>query len=323
MNSFLARGYNVRATVRNEASAEKVRKSHGKYLTQLSFAIVKDIATPGGHDEAVKGVDGVIHTASPFVMEVKSNEHDLLDPALKGTTSVLKSIHAHNPNVKRVVITSSFAAVIDMDKGNRAGYLYSEKDWNPVTWETAADPKTPGGVAYCASKTFAEKAAYDFVEKEKPSFAVSSILPPMVYGPAAHTIESLDHLNTSSADIYRLMNGSEKTVPDNQFYAWVDVRDVAEAHVRAYESAEAVGQRFFTTGGRYTYQQICDIIRKHFPEKKSLVPEGTPGAAMPDVYLVDNSKAMKELGIEFRDLETTIVDQVKEFIAMEKKIGKA
>ena len=261
--------------------------------------------------------------ASPFVMEVENNERDLLEPALKGTTEVLTSIQKHNPNVKRVVITSSFASIVDMDKGAREGYTYTEKDWNPVTYETAANKDTNGAVAYCASKTFAERAAYDYVEKNKPNFSVSSICPPMVYGPAAHTIDSLDHLNTSSADIYRLMNGSEKSVPETNFFAFVDVRDVGEAHARAYETAEAAGQRYLCTAGGYTYQQVCDIIRKDFPAKKSLVPEGTPGAPYPDVYKVDNSKIKKELGMSFRDLQTCIHDQVAEFIELEKKTGKA
>jgi nucleoside-diphosphate-sugar epimerase len=256
-------------------------------------------------------------------MKVEDNVRDLLDPAVKGTTEVLKSIQKNNPNVKRVVITSSFASIVDMDKGARSGYTYTEKDWNPVTYETASNKDTDGGVAYCASKTFAERAAYDFVEKNKPNFSVSSICPPMVYGPNTNTVKNLDHLNTSSADIYRLMNGSEKTVPDAAFFAFVDVRDVGEAHARAYESPEAAGQRYFCTAGGFTYQQICDIIRKDFPEKKDLVPEGTPGAPFPDVYKVDNSKAKKELGMTFRDLETTIHDQVVEFLEIEKKSGKA
>lgn len=209
-----------------------------------------------------------------------------------------------------------------MDKGPRCGYTYSEKDWNPVTYETAKNTDN-GAVAYCASKTFAEKAAYDFVEKEKPNFSVSSVCPPMVYGPVAHTLDSLDHLNTSSQDIYRLINGSEKTVPDTSFFAFVDARDLGEAHARAYESSAAAGQRYFVTAGQFTYQQVCDIIRKDFPEKRSLVPEGTPGAKFPEVYGVDNSKAKKELGMTFRNLETTIHDQVAEFIAIEKRTKKA
>lgn len=255
-------------------------------------------------------------------MEVKSNEDDLLNPAIRGTTEVLKSVKKNNPNAKRVVITSSFSSIVDIDQGHRPGYTYSEKDWNPVTYNVARSTDE-GAVSYSASKVFAEKAAWEFVKKEKPNFAVTAICPPMVYGPAAHTVSSLDHLNTSSADIYRLMNGSEKSVPETQFFAFVDARDIGEAHAKAYEAPKAAGQRYFITAGSYTYQQVCDIIRKDFPEKRALVPEGTPGAPIPDVYHVDNSKAKKELGMTFRNLETCIHDQVAEFIAIEKKTGKA
>jgi len=321
LNAFLSRGYNVRTTVRSQATADKVKKSHSHHTDKLSFYIVDDVQTPGGFDEAVKGVDGVIHTASPFVTSVEDNERDLLKPAIRGTTNVLESIQKQAPKVKRVVITSSFAAIIDLVQGPRPGYTYSEKDWNPVTYEAAAEKDCDGSVAYCASKTLAEKAAFEFIEKNHSNFSISTICPPMVYGPAAHTITSLDKMNTSSADIYRLCNGSEKTVPETQFFAYCDVRDIGEAHARAYELEEAAGQRYFCTNGSYSYQQVCDIIRKDFPEKKSLTPEGTPGAQLPDTYKVDNEKARRELGINFTDLQHCIHDQVAEFIALEKKLG--
>ena len=218
LNSLLQHGYNVRGTVRSEASASKVRKTHSHLLngddSRLSFAIVQDVAKPGAFDEAVTGVDGVIHTASPFPMQVDNNERDLLDPAIKGTTEVLKAILKDAPQVKRVVITSSFASIMDLMQGNRPGYTYSEKDWNPITYEQAksGDVQT----AYCASKTFAEKAAWDFVKTEKPNFDLATICPPMVYGPLDHDT-SLNHLNTSSADIFRFMNGSQKEVGQTVF----------------------------------------------------------------------------------------------------------
>lgn len=254
--------------------------------------------------------------------DVKDNVRDLLDPAVNGTTSLLNSIFKYAPKVKRVVLTSSFAAIDDLSKGGRPGYTYTEKDWNPVTYAEASSPSTSGGVAYCASKTFAERAAFDFVKKHKPNFSVTSICPPMVYGPAAHAVDSLEHMNTSSADIYRLMNGSETSVPETSFFAFVDVRDVGEAHARAYESEIAAGQRYFTVSGGYTYQAIVDIIRKNFPEKRALTPVGETGAKYPDVYKVDNGKARGELGMVFRDLETTIRDQVREFLEIEKRVGK-
>jgi nucleoside-diphosphate-sugar epimerase len=177
-------------------------------------------------------------------MSVENNEKDLLDPAVKGTTEILKSIKKNAPQVKRVVITSSFASIVDLSKGSRPGYTYSEKDWNPVTWQEAIDGQ--GGVAYCASKTFAEKALYDFVEKEKPNFTVASICPPMVYGPIESEMD-LGKLNTSSADIYQWMNGSKKEIEPAQFPLFADVRDVGLAHVRAYEHP---------TGGRVSQSII-------------------------------------------------------------------
>ncbi|TVY69037.1 Ketoreductase [Lachnellula suecica] len=323
LNAFLTRGYNVRTTVRNEASANKIKKSHSKYINQLSFAIVKDIQIPGGHDEAVKGVDGVIHTASPFVLQVEDNEPYLLKPAITGTTEVLASVQKYAPNVKRVVITSSFASIVDNSQGLRPGYIYSEKDWNPTTYEEAAKKETSGSVSYCASKTFAEKAAFEFVEKNKPNFAITTLCPPMVYGPSGSVITSLDHLNTSSAEIYRLMNGSSKEVPDTAVWGFVDVRDLGEAHARAFESPEAAGQRYQASSSGYSYQQVCDIIRKDFPEKKDLVPEGTPNAPLPDVYKLDNSKIKTELGMVFKPLEPIIHDMVAQFIEIEKATGKA
>lgn len=339
LNSLLSRGYNVKATVRNDSSADKIKKSHSKYVDQLSFSIVKDVQTPGGHDEAVKGVDGVsheskhlvnstnkyqvFHLASPFVLQVKNNATDLLDPAINGTTELLKSIQKNNPNVKRVILTSSFASIIDMTKGKRPGYTYTEEDWNPCSYEQAADQNTPGVVSYCASKALAEKAAWDYIKDNKPNFTMTSINPPMVYGPSSALFTGFEHLNTSSADIYRLFNGSLQEVPETGFYGWVDVRDLAEAEVIAYESEKAAGQRYLTASSGFTYQQIADIIREEFPEKRDLTPVGHANEPFPDVYHPANEKTRKELGLEFRDLRTSIVDMVQQVIAYEKAAGKA
>jgi nucleoside-diphosphate-sugar epimerase len=252
---------------------------------------------------------------------VKDNKKDLLDPAINGTLQVLSSVAAYNPSVKRVVITSSFAAIWNGNKGNWPEHNYTESDWNPMTYEEASKKDTDGALAYCASKTLAERAAFDFVKEKKLNFQVTTICPPMVYGPLSHEVSDLKSLNTSSAEIYNLMNGSKTTVPDTSFFAFVDVRDVGEAHALAYENEEAAGQRYLVTGGSFTFQNICDIIRKDFPELRRKIPEGTPGAPLPAVYRVDNEKARKELGIKFRNLETTIHDQVLVFLELEKKFG--
>lgn len=317
---FLQQGYKVRGTVRSDSTAENVRKTHSEWSSQLSFAIVPDIRAPNAFDEAVKGVDGVIHTASPFQMSVEDNERDLLEPAIKGTEGILQSIAKNAPHVKRVVVTSSFAAILDMSKGSAPGYVYTEQDWNPCTYEEAKSG--PGPVAYCASKAFAEKAAFDFVENKKPGFDVATICPPMIYGPNDHAVQDLNKLNTSSADIYRFMNGSTKEPGETGFPLFCDVRDVATAHLKAYEVKEAGGERFAVTGGNFSYQQVCDILRENFPEIKDKVPEGEKGQKLRDTFTLSNEKAKKVLGVQFRGIKESIVDTGKSLLQLEKQAQK-
>ncbi|KAL3952727.1 hypothetical protein ACCO45_012670 [Purpureocillium lilacinum] len=248
--TLLRRGYNVRGTVRSEKSAVEVFRTHSQYPGTLSIAIVPDIAAPGAFDEAVQGVDGIIHTASPFILGATDFETELFRPAIQGTVSILEATQKHNPGVSRIVITSSFASVLDPSQGKRPGYIYTERDWNPVTREEAG--LGDGVAAYLASKTFAEQAAWNYI-KEKKS------------------------LNTSSGDIYRLINGSEKEVPDTSFWAFADVRDLAEAHVLALEKPAAAGKRYLIANSAYSYQQVCDIIRENFPQLRELTPEGIAG----------------------------------------------
>ena len=107
----------------------------------------------------------VIHTASPFILDAKDFDKELYEPAVRGTVSVLEAVKKYNSDVKRIVITSSFASVPDFKKGNRPGHVYTEADWNPMTKEEA---RSAGPVAaYLVSKTLAERAAFDFVETEK------------------------------------------------------------------------------------------------------------------------------------------------------------
>ncbi|OJJ45980.1 hypothetical protein ASPZODRAFT_67391 [Penicilliopsis zonata CBS 506.65] len=314
IRAFLQKGYNVRGTVRSEKSAAGVRKTHSQYAEKLSLVVVPDMTVLTAFDEAVQGVDGVVHLASPFIMNATDFENELFVPAIQGTNAILTSIQKHSPNVTRVVITSSFGAVVDPTKGDRPGYTYTEADWNPIT-TTSTFPHN-AVTAYLASKTCAEQAAWDFVESQKPSFSITTLCPPLVYGPVIHAVETPAGLNTSSADIYRLINGSEKTVPPMAFWAFVDVRDAAHAHLRAFETPEAAGQRYLVSGSSYTYQQICDIIRAKFPALRDSTPEGAPGEPIPSAYKLDTRKVVNELGMKFRPLEETVTDTVMSLLTL-------
>ena len=160
LSQLLASDCSVRAIVRSQKKADQVRSDHSTASQQdLDFGIVPDITAPGAFDTVVKSeppIDLVIHTASPFLYKaVSDNLKDFLIPAKQGAEEILKAIKAHAPSVKRVVITSSCAAVLDFLAGND-GKLYTANDWNPSTWEEAV--KGDKGVGYRASKKYAEKA---------------------------------------------------------------------------------------------------------------------------------------------------------------------
>ncbi|OJJ58614.1 hypothetical protein ASPSYDRAFT_44997 [Aspergillus sydowii CBS 593.65] len=311
LDQLLERGFDVVTTVRSEEKGDKILAAHPNTPKEkLSYVIVKDIAQDGAFDEAVKSnppFDYVLHTASPFHFNVQDPVKDFLDPAIKGTTGILKAIKANAPTVKRVVVTSSFASIVN---GKKHEKVYSEKNWNPVTWEEGLDSSN----TYRASKTFAEKAAWEFVEKEKPNFNIATINPPLVLGPVVHYLSSLDAINTSNARISRLVRGLDKeSTPPTGTFLWVDVRDVALAHIRAIEVPEAGAQRFFITAGHYTNKDIVDIIRDAYPELKDRLPEATSDLPQ-DVYGYDNSKSTQVLGLKYGSLKEAVVDTVKSLL---------
>ncbi|KAL2066206.1 hypothetical protein VTL71DRAFT_2277 [Oculimacula yallundae] len=314
LDILLKHGHTVITTVRSQAKADKIQSAHPDAGSKLSFKIVEDIAVEGAFDEAVKidGLEAVIHTASPFHFNVTDTKKDLLDPAIIGTKGVLSAIKKNAPSVKRVVITSSFASIVDAGKGLGQGYTYSEKDWNPVTVEQAVkDPST----GYRASKTLAEKAAWEFVEKEKPNFTLATMCPPLVLGPIVHYLNNLDALNTSNQRVRNLITGQcKKEIPDTGTYLWTDVRDLALGHVKAMELEDAGGKRFFFTAGYFSNKEICEIIRKKFPEYENELPtKDVKGGDYPEggVYGFDNKRSIEVLGIQYRGLEGSIVDLVK------------
>lgn len=146
----------------------------------------------------------------------------------------------------------------------------------------------------------------------------------MVYDPPAHVVSSVAHLNTSAAEIYHLMDGSSKTVPETHFWAFADVRDAALAHRLAYESPAAAAQRYLITSGNYSFQQVCDVLRARVPEVREPTPEGEPGSGLGrEVYGVSNEKAGRDLGMRFRGLEECIVDTARSLLELERAMGKA
>ncbi|EFQ34801.1 NAD dependent epimerase/dehydratase [Colletotrichum graminicola] len=337
LGQFLAAGHSVRAVVRSESSASKVRKTFSSYLasSQLDIALVPDITAPGAFDAALASdppFETVLHTASPFDFRKGNSSADFLGPAIRGTTEILHGVRRAAPAVKRVVVTSSMAAMIDISRPpvSDPPKIYGDRDWFEVSErdaETSENPHLP----YVASKALAEKAAWAFVEEEKPAFDLVTINPPMVYGPLLDTseLESPLGLNQSNYGLYETFFAPGLTatspVPPAFLHLYVDVRDVARAHFLAATKPAAGGRRFVVSPGGVSNQTIANVVRERLPELEGRIPKGDPTqTALPKgIYGADGSLAEKVLGLEYTKLEDTFGDIATQIAELEKRAEKA
>ncbi len=233
---LLAAGHTVRTTVRDlkrEADVRSLLKQSGAEPgDRLSF-FATNLQSDAGWPEAVDGCDYVLHIASPFPAEVPKHEDELIVPARDGALRVLRA--ARNARVKRVVMTSSFAAV---------GYghptqsqPFNESDWTNLDAQDLT--------AYVKSKTIAERAAWNFIAKEGGALELSVVNPVAVFGPAL----GKDYA-TSILIVQMMMDGAMHGVPRIELGA-VDVRDVADLHLRAMKHPSAAGERFLAVAGDF------------------------------------------------------------------------
>ena len=249
---LLQKGYNVKTTLRSLKRKDEViemLKTGGiTSFNNLAF-IETDLTKDDNWDEAVKDCDYVLHVASPIFLSLPKDENEMIRPAVDGALRVLKA--ARNAGVKRVVMTSNFGAV-----------GYSHKNPNDEITETDwTDPNEKGLSSYNKSKVIAERAAWDFIKNEGGDLELSVINPVGIFGP------SLGPDISSGFELLRnLLNGSMKAIP-NLTMNIIDVRDVADLHIRAMIDPEAKGQRFLAlAGGKISMPEIALLIKKKMPE---------------------------------------------------------
>ncbi|KAG5641705.1 hypothetical protein DXG03_004409 [Asterophora parasitica] len=306
VRKFLEKGYAVRGTVR---SADK-----SKFL-QDSFKSYGDKFEEGAFDEAVKGVNAIAHTASPFYLNAASLD-ELIGPAVNGTVSILKSAAKNGQNLKRVVVTSSCASVLEVGVDK----VFSELDWNELAIREIKEQgdSAPGPSKYRASKTLAEKAAWEFYEKNKSDIKwdLSVLNPPFVFGPAIHDVKSTDALNTSARQWYEtvLVDGKSKDFLTVQGSAYIDVRDVAESHVLALEKEAAGGERIIISAGTfYLPVNAANALSPSPIPSHTPLPVGYPDVATKDPVKYDTTKGARILGLKYRTKEELTRDTLADF----------
>ncbi|KZP19343.1 NAD(P)-binding protein [Athelia psychrophila] len=312
-------GFRVRGTIR---SASKANGLLEKFPKNFETVVVQDVATSDLTD-VIKGVTYVLHTASPYTFAITNGEEELLKPAINGTLNVLRA--AKKAGVKKVVITSSFAAISNAAAGGPwRDYEYTENDWNPSTYEEAAKEGAQPGMVYSAGKKLAEVAAWDFAKENNMALVVLN--PPMIYGPALQdAATSPASLNTSASMIYQLFSGKLTAIPDDRLPLFVDVRDVAKAHVLALQQDSASGARIPLCGGGFTWAQAVDELNATRPELRSrLVPQGTGNPAPSTMATVSTRAAAEKLGLkEFIGWKQSLSDTVDSLLELEKKWNAA
>jgi len=279
---LLDRGYRVRATVRDKNNTEK-----NKHLTSLPGANERlhlysaDLLHDGVFDEVVDGVECVFHTASPFFINYSTNaEKELLEPAEKGTSNVLNSVN-RAASVKRVVLTSSMASVLYNFGKRPADHVYTEQDWSD---DKAMREKASW---YPLSKTLAERKAWE-VASQQNRWSLVVINPTLVVGPLLQK-----SLNTSSEIILDYLNGKKQKISTGSL-GLVDVRDVALAHVLAFENPQASG-RYVTMTAALPWVDIVAELRKVAREPQRIPTEVDEGP-ISSPTLFDNSKLVSLLG---------------------------
>ena len=263
---LLKRGYEVRTTVRSMSKVPAVHAAIASAVepnNRLTF-FTADLTKDQGWKEAVAGCDYVLHVASPMSTEALRNPDAFIVPARDGTLRVLRA--ATQAGVKRVVMTSSTAAssppISSADSADNA-----EDVWT--------DPTHPSVNAYRQSKTLAERAAWDFMDDDLSSTTLTTILPSAIFGPVL-TTENLGSVQVIS----RLLSGRLPGNPRLGF-SIVDVRDLADLHIRAMTSPDAAGQRFIAAGSHMWMSDISRLLRSQLGDRAAKVPM----RALPDFVL--------------------------------------
>ena len=333
VDTLLTKGFKVRGATRSMAKGEAMIAARPQHADNLDFVQINDFESPGGLEEAVKGVDAIIHTASvryplplsltltltedvqPFTYDTTDNEKELIIPAINGVRAVL-SAASTNPRVRRIVLTSSFASVLDADRKAPPYFSYTGADWNPLTYAEAADKATSAVIAYRGSKKFAEAEAWKYIEDNKPAFDLVSLCPPMTFGPVVHPVASVDRLNESNAMLWKIASG-QQPLPVSRVPFWIDVRDLAAAHVGALLVADK-GSRRYTVASpeHFNYGIAAQIMADEFPGLKDKVSlEKQP---LDESYGLDGETAAKELGFQYHPFRETVRDLVAQALAMKK-----
>ena len=206
--------------------------------------------------------------------------------------------------------------MLDLNRKAPPYFNYTGGDWNPLTYEEAAHPSTNAVVAYRGAKKFAELEAWNFVEQGKRGFDLVALCPPMTFGPVVHPVSGVEKLNESNSMLWKVASGASP-LPVTRVPFWIDVRDLAQAHVGALD-LEAVRQGRYTLASpeRFSYGMVARIIAEEFPELKDGVSQ--EDQVIDESHGLDGETAAKDLRYQYHSFKETVRDLVSQALKMKQ-----
>lgn len=316
---LLENGYQVIGTLRDMKRANSIKKIIAQHTSQtdnLSF-VEANIQDEHIWQKLMVGIDYVQHIASPFPKIMPKDENDLIIPAREGNINILSAASACG--VKRVVITSSTAAICYGQPNERRRRTFDETDWTDLERENDIAP-------YFKSKTLSEKAAWDFMKNDKSDLELSVVCPGLILGPLLEK-----DFNASANVVIKLLDGSMPAVPQIGF-DMVDVRSITSLLILAMEKPEARNQRYIGSSGYITFTDIAGILKRAYPKMK--IPSKKLANFMVRVFslfdatlkpiLLDfgterkmnNSKAINDLGWKTIKPEDTVLSSAASILQL-------
>ncbi|KAI9738175.1 MAG: hypothetical protein M1834_008673 [Cirrosporium novae-zelandiae] len=313
----LQKGYRIRAAVRHESGIEQIKraKSIQPYLDNIEFFIVPDILADGAYDEAIKGVDYVLHSASPLASKTAGDpEKNLFEPAVKGTTGILQSALKIR-TIKRIVITASVLSIVSFQD---LVVEVSEKVFNDTNRATTHPPPYTNDLdAYSSSKIRAFDATNNFVTKHKPHFEITNIMPVFIIGKSELVTSPNNITNGTNRAAMSPLLGLKNSYVTPSISVHVD--DVAYAHVKALDPSVPGGQNFLLSSEGIkgtTWNDAIEIVKKHFPGevKKGVFP--LEGDVPTKQAKLDVTRTEKVLGLRFKSYEEQVISVAGHYVEL-------
>ena len=315
VKGLLEKGYKVRVTTRNTNNKEKFKHLFELTKSENLEFFEADLLKEGSYNTAAEGCDAIMHIASPFILKYKDAQKELIEPALNGTRNVLQAASSSS-TVKKVVLTSSVAAVHgdNIDMKNQGLTEFTEEHFN-----TSSSLKHQ---PYSYSKTIAEKEAWSISKKQK-QWNLVVINPSFVLGPPL----SKQSKSGTFSLVGDILSGKFKTGAPKLTFGYVDVRDVANAHIQALENEKAQGRHILAERCG-DFIELSNSIETAFPKRFKLPKSESPklmllmfGWAFGATYKfvknnvgyplkLNTTKSKKELGLTYTDFDTTVKDMV-------------